>query len=226
MIPALESYSRYATFDELRSRRRPESQQWLSPGEREQHSRFRDAGRREAWLFGRLLSKRLILDCFADTISDPRSIQIRSRDARGRAVRPCVLLDGRPQPWCLSISHSDRAVLVALCAAPGFSLGVDLVVCQTYPAGFLKTWFAPEEQAWLKQCGSEEASKLWAIKEAVYKAQNAGESFAPRRICVRRLRCQQYACSYDGVDLADDCDLQIWDVDQQVAVIATVACRS
>ena len=48
---------------------------------------------------------------------------------------------------------------------------------------FIRLWFTPAEQQWLREAEAPNlASVLWASKEAIYKALNAGESFAPRAV--------------------------------------------
>jgi hypothetical protein len=104
---------------------------WLSAAEREVYANLRHAGRREAWLLGRLLSKELILNTMAAPLGgsgamDPGGVEILSCDGLGRPTRPRVLLQGRLQPWSLSLAHSDRFVLVAFSEDPDLAVGVDV----------------------------------------------------------------------------------------------------
>ncbi len=84
--------------------------------------------------------------------------------------------------WSLSIAHTRRGALAALGCLPGVSLGIDLVEPRQYGSGFADVWFTPAERRWLPAAGSRGQAILWAIKEAAYKAVNAGESFDPRLI--------------------------------------------
>jgi phosphopantetheinyl transferase len=179
--------------------------------------------RRETWALGRLLSKQLILEDFGNLADDPRTIEIRSHDVDGRAVRPQVRIDGRLEPWCLSIAHSERSVLVALATEPGIAVGVDLVVVEPHGPGLLNTWFTREERDWIGPTDFQTISTVWAVKEAVYKAQNSGQGFAPLRIAVRRQPSGRYTCTYHGIDLDDVCDIQVEQMDGQTAVVATIA---
>ena len=223
MTAVAECRKLYALRSDLRRLRGPAREDWLSAGEREAFSHLHDSGRREGWLWGRILSKELILEQFPQTAADPRSIEIISQGTDGRGVRPHAAIDGRPQPWSLSISHSQQAILVALCAAPGASVGVDLVDVVRYRAGFLETFFSADEQDWLRQDRPKQIAAAWAVKESVYKAYNAGEGFTPRQICVRPLPSGSYACTYYEFDLSGVCDIQTWQTADQVAAMATVA---
>jgi phosphopantetheinyl transferase len=163
---------------------------WLSDSEREVYAHLQNAQRRETWLFGRLLSKELILDMLAAAggpgwAVDPVHVEVLSRDGLGRPTRPRVLLKGRLQHWSLSLAHSDQSVLVGLSRLDGVAIGVDVTAPQPSRAGFLDLWFTLRERAWIRaQSGqaSRETATLWAVKEAFYKAVNVGEGFAPQRI--------------------------------------------
>ena len=133
------------------------------------------------------------------------SLELVSHDALGRGVRPRLLLAGRAIPWSVSVSHTETAVLVAISTQPGLTLGVDLVAEDLDAARSLKTWFDPCEEELVAAGDPSEALRLWAIKEAVYKATNQNDSFAPRRVCIRRTPDGQYQATYRGLDLATRC---------------------
>jgi phosphopantetheinyl transferase len=244
MTGIAQCWKHYARRTELRSRVEPMQKDWLGACECGEFSRLRDSERREGWFWGRILSKELIINQFpaivAATVAtngtvpflltrkleqfpDPRSIEITSRGADGRGVRPCISINGREQPWSISISHSQQAILVALCTDWGVSLGVDLVDVAEYSGGFLETSFSSDERDWLRQDRPEQIATAWAVKEAVYKAYNAGEGFTPRRICVRPLPSGRYTCAYYDIDLTGICDIQTWQTADQAAAMATVA---
>ena len=245
-------FERYASFDELRSVCAAPDGAWLSEAERRELNRFRDPTRRRAWLCGRRLGKQLVLETIAESETEKLKVessglwvknksgsqlstvnsqpleQIRveicSRDAAGRAVRPTVKINGRRSSCCLSISHSERGILLAVSTNPGISVGVDLATSAKLKPAFLKTWFTGKEQQWQQNTNSQLSMTLWAIKEAVYKACNAGESFKPRRIEVFRSRWGRFWCRYEGKDLRDVCDIRTRKVDGQMAV--TVVAKS
>jgi len=194
---------RYAALEDLRRIRASTAECRLTSRERRVYDGLGDARRREQWMAGRLLAKRLLLEQLAwHRIGVPpagyRQIEIDSGQAGGRRYPPRVQVAGELIPWSLSISHTRRGVLVALATGRGTRIGVDLVEPAAYGEGFASLWFTPAEQRWLQRHdGGHWTATLWAAKEAVYKAASRGESFAPRRIeilpdPVRGLICAQY----------------------------------
>jgi phosphopantetheinyl transferase len=208
---------RYAPLGELRSRFALDDERCLSIVERQELGRWRDHARREAFLLGRLWSKQLILDTPALRPLPMARIEIRSRDERDRGIRPRVRIAGDLQPWSLSISHSDRGILAALSTAPGTYLGVDLAPVGALRPSALGPWFTEREQVWLNYSEPDEIAAVWAIKEAVYKAANIGDAFAPQTIEVVRRAGGGYGCIYRGIDLSEICEIETWAVDRQIA---------
>jgi phosphopantetheinyl transferase len=191
---------------------------WLGERERTELSAWRDARRQRAWLRGRMLGKQLVSTKLC-TAPQPATTEILSGDGRGR---PRVWLDGVEQPWSLSISHTEMGVLVAICQQPETLLGVDLTPCEALSNRFIRLWFTPAEVAWLDETPSaNNACFLWAAKEAIYKACNQSESFDPRHIEV----LPTSGCRFHGVRL-EDCRLQSWSIDRQIAVLATIGYRA
>lgn len=178
---------------------------WLGEAEREIYASFAAPARREEWLLGRSLAKELILEHAprpggAATPLCPNEIQICSRDGLNRPSRPQIFLRGRLQPWPLSIAHSGDLLLVALSKRPQASLGVDIAPLQSWAEGSLEMWFTERERRLMKiDPALHPPSKLWAVKEAVYKAVNRGEPFTPCRIEVRPQPGGAYTFLRDGV---------------------------
>jgi len=121
-------------------------------------------------------------------------------------------------PWSLSISHTSERVWVALSTVRNVSLGIDLTPLQVYGDGFVRTWFTPAEQAALRSAPPERAAMFWAVKEAVYKACNVGEKFAPVAVEVRRTE-EGLRCTYRAVDLAETVDIQSRDYPGHAAIL-------
>jgi phosphopantetheinyl transferase len=209
--------SKYTSLDELRSQFALHDDRSLSVVERQELGRWRDHARREAWVLGRLLSKRLIVAALGQRQLPLAQIEIRSRDDRDRGIRPRIRIAGELQPWSLSISHSDRGILVALSTVPGTHLGIDLAPIGVFRPSFLSLWFTEREQVWLTYSEPDEIAAAWAIKEAVYKAANIGDSFAPQTIEVERRPGGRWGCIYRGIDLSEICDIEAWTVDRQAA---------
>ncbi len=207
---------------------------WLSDPEREVYAHLHDARWREAWLFGRLLCKELILSTLVAARGGrgalhPGGVEILSRDGLGRPTRPRVLLHGRLQPCSLSLAHSDRFVLVAFCEDPDVAVGVDVTPIQSPGAGFLDLWFTPWERAWIwAQSGQapRRAASLWAVKEAFYKAVNRGERFAPERIEVHVDPLGGYAVPWYGSRSRGPCRVRVAAGSTDVAAVVTVASQA
>ncbi len=212
---------RYARFDELCTTGELREHGWLSVAEQGEFAALSDENRREAWLCGRRLGKQLMREAYAEPATDLASIEILSRDADGRGMRPTVSIDREPVSACLSISHSTHGVLAAVTTRPGASVGVDLAIPGTVKPGFLRTWFTAAEQERLKGA-PERVMTYWAIKEAVYKACHVGESFAPRKIEVFDSVEGRCWCYYRGIDLRNISDIQIREIDGHIAVVVTV----
>jgi phosphopantetheinyl transferase len=212
---------------------------WLGQAEREVYDDLRDRGRREAWLFGRLLAKELILADLAGrsptTRWDPAEIEIHSRDGLGRPIRPRVVVGGQLQPWSLSIAHSDTTVLLALTRQSAVSVGVDLASPVAAAARGLGSWFTPAERRWLDQCPADgrdgpiwpagrawRAAVVWAAKEAGYKAIGATEGFSPGRIEVQPGRDGACLVTIDQPGQRTRCRVDIGSAGDEVAAVATV----
>ncbi len=227
-MKASRTIHRYASADDLDAACRRAGDSWTGARERHELAMLRDERRRLAWLRGRMLAKQLIVtgsDGSSDTGLDGvdfASIDILSRDERGRSNRPRVWWGGVEQSWSLSISHTEAGALAALCVTDGISTGVDIAECQQLGAGFVRTWLTPGEQRWLRESRSADvAGFIWAAKEALYKACNRGESFDPRKVEV----LPQGTCKYRGRALRG-CELRSWRVGEHVAVLATVRSES
>jgi phosphopantetheinyl transferase len=189
----------------------------LDPAERAEGDAWRDADRREEWLLGRLLAR------FAIAWKHPGlDVTILSRNEQSRGDRPRVLVDGNDPGWSLSISHTDRGLLVAFADDGRTEVGADLVLPERFAPSFLETWFTTDERRDLVGAGDSEAALVWAVKEAVYKACQQGEGFAPRRIEVVRLPGRKFACRWFGTPLDEAAEIVPWTVDGQVAVHVVV----
>jgi phosphopantetheinyl transferase (holo-ACP synthase) len=253
-MPSESLLTRVATCDEIARLCGGDDARWLSHFERETLRSFRDSSRRRSWLAGRVLAKTLVMDSGAAGPIDPRDIEIDAGGAiagtarfgnrlrervlgsfgislapPGRAQRPSVRIAGAVQPWCLSISHTDVAA-AALSLDPSTSVGIDLACGQQFAHGFLTMWFTDREQRQLEGCEPRQVAARWAIKEAVYKAFQQGESFTPRRI---EVLCDAVplstdrvtagvTCRYHGFDLTGSLSIEAQFIAGHVLAIATI----
>jgi phosphopantetheinyl transferase len=170
---------------------------WLSTAEIVQLARWTSPARRQQWLAGRWLAKRLVERAGGPV--ELRTIQISSHDARGLGVQPQITVAGQPLCWSLSLSHTKQGSLAALTTG-ATRVGVDLVEIAGCPAarsGFQQLWFSAAERAWAGTDPSR-AARIWGIKEAAYKAVNCGEPWQPRQIAVEPLPGDRFRISYNG----------------------------
>lgn len=216
------TYRRYARLSERSDHHN--DLKWLSVEEERELAHWRHPIRQQAWLDGRWTCKNLIRECLDNSNEIPEftEISILSLDEKGRAVRPQIRLAGQARPWTLSITHSDRAILVAFSMDPNRKLGVDLCQQQCLTDRFIQTWFTSDEQKQLNQHSPLNVCRAWAAKESIYKAINRGESFAPRRIEVF-WNNNTVTCRYDHYVFGDELQLESWMIDNHVAVSAEIA---
>lgn len=182
--------------------------------------RLRDSSRRTAWIAGRVLAVRLLRKLRPEW-SDA-AIDIRSRNAAGQGISPEVFVDAVKQDISLSISHTDRGVLVA--ASQDMTVGVDLVDCEQFSAGKLTPWFTEGEQQLLAESANavRDQAIIWGVKEAVYKAVDRGESFAPKSLEAVQLSDDEWTCRYRDLD-SPDCRIHITDPDGHIAILAVMS---
>jgi 4'-phosphopantetheinyl transferase EntD len=199
---------------------------WLSADERATYSAMRSPERRATWLAGRILAKRLLKECagaagdsLAARHADELHIESRSMNP-GHGERPTLSIDGLSQSCAISIAHSARGVLAAVGLDATLSLGVDLAE-RTDAQQALQWTFTAGERAWLARGSqnSDRPEQLWALKEALYKACQGGEGFAPQKIEV----VPGQLPSYPNLDLTKNLhNLQSWRVDGHLAALAVV----
>ena len=110
------------------------------------------------------------------------SIAISSRNERGESVRPTVAFMARRglgrSPFRTANGSSPAVSKRVRTSRSASTYGPP----DARLPSFLATWFTPSEQAWANEAGADVACLVWAAKEAVYKAVNDGEKFAPRKI--------------------------------------------
>jgi hypothetical protein len=97
--------------------------------------------------------------------------------------RPVLLVAGRAAGLAVSLSHIEG--LAAAAVAEGLGVGVDLVDPADAGRG-LDFWFSPEELAIEPDEGLLRA-RLWAAKEAAYKAAGLDEELRPRTVTIESL---------------------------------------
>lgn len=191
---------------------------WLSPAELDELARLRDARRRSEWLAGRWLLKEVLRRNL--TGACPGEIEVLSRDSRGRGQPPRVLLAGRLLPWHVSLAHDGGRVWAAVSTEPEIRVGIDVVPAEPVGGCFSDLWFSAGELRWLNSSYNRLLGPtLWAIKEAVYKATNRGEPFAPARIEVAP-NADGFTWSCDGTPCGEDDCVSVRRTDGFIVVVA------
>ena len=213
---------------------------WLSGPERVECDHWRSPIRRQAWLSGRWIAKQMVCQRWSLDSESMPDISIRSIDQNGQAVRPSIEIQGVPETaYCLSITHTEKAVLVALSNTSATRVGIDLCDQKDLPDSFAQTWFTPLERQQLDSLAADpdayphEAvvektrlrtnwiTKTWATKESIYKAYNRGEPFAPLQIEVF-WDAKTPVCRYGDHLFGDELQLTTWNVDNHIAVSAVI----
>lgn len=157
----------------------PKQLHWLSEAEQAELANWRDLKRREQWLAGRWIAKRLL--CRSSLTEELRRVAVLSRTPEGLGSEPRVFADGKRLERRLSISHAGRSVLVGL-GAPNSKIGVDLALDVPRTERFRAAWFSPRENAWLGNAPDERAPILWGLKESIFKAQAQRQAWNPRAV--------------------------------------------
>ena len=156
----------------------------LTPQELRESSSWKTPRRSEAYLASRILAKEILQSTFVDCAVPLGDFEVLSKTVgqeRGKA--PAVSRDGLRLPVKISISHTDRMVLVGISEHHDDPFGVDLVSCASPTKGFQRVWFSREEHEAYAKYTDEIWLRSWAVKEAAYKAVNEFIKFTPREIC-------------------------------------------
>jgi len=232
--------------------------QWLQPSEIQQLQRFHDVHRRRQWLAARRAAKDLVITVVGASQHQvkpqqinplhisPLQVNIVTRDQRGRGIRPLVTVAGEPLPGCLSLAHSDHSVVVGVSMGDQNRVGVDVAPRITSTERFRALWFSPCEREWLHEDPDTRTTKLWALKEAVYKAVHEGESWNPRQcevtmigdaierveyrgstlrglsVCTQEIAAQVFVAVHWNQSAADDVHANACDMNQGTSSVSTL----
>jgi 4'-phosphopantetheinyl transferase len=161
-VPVLLAWARH---DEV-----PTGGRWLGPWEAARAATLRVPERRDDWLLGRWVAKRAVLAALHRDA--PASIEVRAADDGA----PEVLLDGRPAPMSISLSHRE-GVAVAVVAGRDVRIGVDLEVVEPRTDAFVRDYLTQAERAFVLADREERdlrTALVWATKEAALKLTRTG----------------------------------------------------
>jgi phosphopantetheinyl transferase (holo-ACP synthase) len=213
---------------------------FLSKSEWMEYDHWKADSRKKQWLSGRYLAKSLIQEHVLDD-SDPfNQIEIRSRNSIGQSVRPEIFINGIKTDCSLSISHTEELAWAVLSLNNETRIGIDLVPeilsrDNQSNSKHLLQWFTNREKENLTADSTEEniqkrivqhyVIKHWAIKEALYKAINNGESFSPLKIEILRSSEGSYNFIANGENITHLCHLQEKQFDSHTAILVEVRNR-
>jgi 4'-phosphopantetheinyl transferase len=162
----------------------PESNDWLSEGERLRVAEMRFPKRRNDYKLGRWTAKRAISAYLQNSI--PRDSLLDIRAAVDGSPDP--YFDGKPGNFSLSISHSNQRSLCAV-GPRDLMIGCDLELIESRAYDFLADYFTPEELAFVKQnsfCAPPQAGMLiWSSKESALKVLREGLRRDTRSILIQ-----------------------------------------
>ena len=202
---------------------RDEDHSWLDRAEHRELDRLRDPIRRRTWLDARWLTKLLFCQEVGIGLSRESLLRWRilSSSAAGRGRRPRLWRDGRELERSVSISHLSGQVLVAFGETAGIAIGADLVAAEPLGEGFLSMWFTEREREAVLG-DNDSALRVWAAKEAVYKACNQDDGFLPRAIEILLDRQGRFSAVYRGQVLGDRCHITCWKACERFCAIAAM----
>jgi 4'-phosphopantetheinyl transferase len=154
---------------------------FLSELERSIYDGFRFDLRRESFLAGRWIAKRLIRGVL-DQDRPPSEISVLN-DPDGE---PYAVIDGERLAGVLSLSHAGEWAVAAL-SLDGVRVGVDVEVVRPRPASFAGDYFTPGELDLLQSPPEDydrDVTLIWSAKEAMLKALGLGLRLDTRRVRV------------------------------------------
>lgn len=161
----------------------PQDLGWLSSEELDRFQTFRFQKRRQDWLAGRWVAKKLLL-ALNTNINSLNFFEISIRNQPEGA--PFPLLRGEKLKGCLSISHRGGRSVAAFTDNPGVSIGIDLELIEEKSDGFIEDYFTQSEAERLFSYPDDEraslASLLWSGREAMLKAHQTGLRLDTRHI--------------------------------------------
>lgn len=109
--------------------------------------------------------------------------------------RPLATVQGRQPSVRVSLSHDGGLVGAAVCATCG--VGLDIVAAaDAGPA--LDGWFTADELAILRDDDDRPRARLWAAKEAAFKAAGLDEGFRPLAVAIARCGSAGFRWSVRG----------------------------
>lgn len=153
----------------------PEGEAWLAPAERSTLAEMRFPRRRKEWRLGRWTAKSALaahLNIGRPSLVLPR-LEIRANEDGA----PDALIDGRPLPWSVSLSHSQGLAMAAV-TVRDTAVGCDLERIEPETPRYVMPYLTEREQGYLEQLPVASqphlATLLWSAKESALKTLRTG----------------------------------------------------
>lgn len=109
--------------------------------------------------------------------------------------RPVATVQGRGATVSVSVSHVGGLFGAAVCGTA--SVGLDIVdPAEAGPA--LDAWFTPDELALFPDGDGLLRARLWAAKEAAFKAAGLDDGFRPRGVAIGQLDMRGFCWTVRG----------------------------
>ncbi|HKA51835.1 MAG TPA: 4'-phosphopantetheinyl transferase superfamily protein [Candidatus Dormibacteraeota bacterium] len=149
----------------------PRGNGWLSAAELATLAGMRAPARRRDWRLGRWVAKRALAAVLGDSVA----VEVR---AAGDGA-PEALVDGRPAPVSISISHRE-GLGACLVAGPESAVGCDLELVEPRDDALARHFFTPAERVLVDRSGHRggdlAVALVWSAKESALKALRPGLS--------------------------------------------------
>lgn len=110
--------------------------------------------------------------------------------------RPVATVRGRPAAVFLSISTAGGLAGAVSCVTGGVGLDIVDVAEAGRP---LETFFTPDERMLVRADGGRMRARLWAAKEAAYKASRLDEGFRPLAVAIEDMGPTDFGWSVQGI---------------------------
>ncbi|QDU76347.1 4'-phosphopantetheinyl transferase superfamily protein [Bremerella volcania] len=175
------------------------AQSWLTDLELSELSYWKDSSRRNQWLAGRWLAKRLVTRSL--NVDLLREVEILSRGKDGLGKSPTITVGGISISCRLSISHSNQAILVGMTSSDA-RIGVDVASGVPLTPGFRSRWFNDKEVKWIETNTPIRLPVAWALKESIFKACGNERKWDPRSVELVAIDKNRVHSRIHGVDVA------------------------
>src|SRR5262249_24938313 len=153
----------------------PRGNGWLSAAELATLAGMRAPARRRDWRLGPWVAKRALAAGLGESVA-------------GEGGAREALVDGRPAPVSISISHRE-GLGACLVAGPESAVGCDLELVEPRDDALARHFFTPAERVLVDRSGHRggdlAVALVWSAKESALKALRPGLSVARRALEVR-----------------------------------------